>query len=478
MNSLKSKSITGFFWSLIGRLSLQGIGFIIYVTLARILIPEDFGLIAIAMVFMNFTNLLMDFGFSKALIQRKELTVQHYSTVFFINLFIGISLFVVVNLLAPIIGRFYKNDFLILVIRLLSVNFIVSSFGNVTRARLYREMDFKIISIVNVISSILGGVVALILAYRNYGVWSLIWQSIVLTLSSNILINFFRPNKIKVKFYKKEFMELWYFSSNLFTSGVIDSIFLNLDQLVIGKVLSPAILGFYNRTKNLENFTFNYTCGILSDVLFPTLSQIQGDKEKLKSVFWRYFNIISISSFFVCGIFYVNAKNIVLLILGDNWLPMLPLFQIIISGGFSQQIYNLIYNFLLSNNRTNDILKVNAFNKISLILSLPIITCFDLETYLYVFISINFLNLFLGVYFVNKIILVGKDFTKIIFKYTLLYVAIILLSSILFISEYTPFIQVLLNVVSFIVLFIAVFYLFVKSEIVECWNELHSLFRK
>ena len=122
----------------------------------------------------------------------------------------------------------------------------------------------------------------------------------------------------------------------------------------------------------------------------------------------------------MCGIFYVNAKNIVLLILGDNWLPMLPLFQIIISGGFSQQIYNLIYNFLLSNNRTNDILKVNAFNKILLILSLPIITCFDLETYLYVFISINFLNLFLGVYFVNKIILVGKDFTKIIFKFFLI----------------------------------------------------------
>jgi O-antigen/teichoic acid export membrane protein len=478
LNTLKSQSINGYVWSLIGKLSIQGVGFIVSVILTRILFPEDFGLIAIATVFMNFANLIMDFGFSKALIQRKEVTDQHYSTVFFLNLFIGILLFVIVFLLAPIFGSFYKNDILTILIRFLAINFIISSFGNIIRAKLYREMNFKTISVVNIISSILSGVLALTLAYLDYGIWSLVWQSIIGILLSNILINIFKPNKIKPKFYKKEFKELWSFSSNLFTSGVIDSIFLNLDQLVIGKVLSPITLGFYYRAKNLESFAFNYTAGTLADVLLPSLSQIQDDKEKLKTVFWKLFHVLAIFSFFVCGIIYVNADNIVLLLFTEKWLPMVPLFQILIIGGFSKQIFSLIFNTLLSNNLAKDYLKVNAFNKVLLLLALPLIIYFDLQTYLYAFISIQFVNLFVGVYFVNKIIPVGEDFTWGIFKYLSLYIAIIFLSTFLIFQNHTGIIQLLLNSTVYIVLFIMVFYLFAKTEMHNFWKELKRIIIK
>lgn len=475
MSTLKSQSIRGFLWDLLGKISIQGVGFVVSVILTRILFPEDFGLIAIATVFMNFANLIMDFGFSRALIQRKEVTENHYSTVFFLNLTIGIVLFLIVFLLAPLIGNVYDSEVLPLLIRVLSINFIVSSFGNVVRAKLYREMDFKIISFVNIVSSIVSGVLAVSLAFLDYGVWSLVWQSIALIILSNTLINVYKPSKIKPKFYKNEAKELWGFSSNLFASGVIDSVFLNLDQLVIGKALSPATLGFYYRSKNLENFAFSYTAGTLASVLFPSLSKIHDDKEKLKSVFIRLFHVLAIFSFFICGLLFTSAEDIIVLLFTEKWLPMVSVFQILIVGAFSKQIFSLLYNTLLSAGMAKDYLKINTLNKILLLLSLPLIVYVDLQSYLLVFICIQFFNLFVGIFYVQKIINVGSMFIKNLFIYLTLYAVTLALISWIKFEKYEMLFNLSFNSLIYAAAFFTIYFVFARDGMNILKKELNNL---
>ena len=429
----------------------------------RILLPKDFGLIAIATVFMNFANLIMDFGFSRALIQRKEVTEKHYATVFFINLIIGIILFILVFLSAPFIGIIYENEVLPLVIQVLSINFILSSFGNIIRAKLYREMNFKIISIVNIIASLLSGALALALAYSDYGVWSLVWQSLTLVFLTNVLLNIFKPSKVKPKFFRAEAKQLWGFSSKLFSSGVIDSIFLNLDQLVIGKVLSPSTLGFYYRAKNLENFAFNYTAGALANVLLPSLSKIQNNEKQLTDAFKKLFHISSTLSFLICGLLFVNAKELIIFLFTDKWSAMVPIFQILIIGAFSKQIFSLVYNVLLSAGMATEYLKVNIINKFLLLLALPIIYFFGIESYLIVFVTIQFSNLFFGIYYVQKKISVSIFFIKNLIIKMLLYFIALTAMHFIHIKDFTEIYLIIINSAIYLGLFVFLFSFLDKS---------------
>ena len=190
--NLKQKSIKGLLWDFIGRIGLQGVGFFVSIILARILAPEDFGLLAIIMVIISLASVFLDFGFSTALIQRSEVNDSHYASVFYLNVAMGFLLATFIFFTAPFIADFYENNLLTNLIRLMSLSFIVNSFGNVTRAHLRREMNFKLISLSNVIAAFFSGTLAVYMAWAGYGVWSLAVQSIVNQLIANVILYIFQ----------------------------------------------------------------------------------------------------------------------------------------------------------------------------------------------------------------------------------------------------------------------------------------------
>jgi O-antigen/teichoic acid export membrane protein len=403
MSTLKEKSIKGLFWDFSGRIGLQGVGFVVSIVLARLLAPEEFGILAIITVFINLANVFLDFGFGVALIQKQDVREEHFSAVFYLNLVMGLLLSAVVFFLAPVVGRFYDKEILVSVTRLMALGISISSFGQVIRARLQRELNFKPISLATIYAAVISGIIAMAMAWRGFGVWSLAVQSIVLQLLTVVFLFHFCKFKINLRFNRTALAELWPFSSKLFFSGLLDTIFFNLDSLIIGKLISPATLGYYHRAKSLENFGFRYTASTIASVLLPGLSSLQNDPAKFREAVMKVFHLLSFVSFLMCGLFLVGGREIIIILFSAKWEPSVIMFQILIAGAFASQIYTLFYNVLLSSGNSKKYLYLNIIHKTLLFINFYLIVITDdLTIYLFGFTAIRILLYFLGLIVVSK----------------------------------------------------------------------------
>lgn len=374
------------------------------IVLARLLAPEEFGLLAIITVFINLASVFLDFGFSTALIQKQDIREEHYSAVFFLNVTMGFLLAAAVFLIAPILGKFYEKEVLVNVTRLMSLSIFISSFGQVMRARLRRDMNFRPISLAAIYAAIISGAVAMLMAWKGFGVWSLAVQSVILQILTVLFLYLFCKLRVPYRFDRKALVEMWPFSSKLFFSGLLDTLFFNLDALIIGKLLSPTTLGYYHRAKSLENFGFRYTASTLSSVLFPGLSSIQNDTERFRQMTLKIFYLLSFISFIACGLFLVTSREIIIILFSAKWEPSVIMFQILISGAFASQIFNLFHNVLLSLGKSKTYLKINIFHKSLLFGSFFFIVYFPqaFSVYLVSFTFIRIVIYFLGLNIVSK----------------------------------------------------------------------------
>lgn len=478
MTSLKKKSITGFMWDFAGKLGLQGVGFFVTIILARILSPEDFGVLAIIMVFINLANVFQDFGFSTALVQRADVTEEHYSSVFFMNLAMGLLLATIVFFSAPFIADFYDKSVLQDLIRVMSVCFIINAFGNVTRAHLRREMDFKLMSYTSISSAIISGIIAVYMAYTGYGIWSLVIQIIVGQLLSNVFLYLGCKLHFSLRFSLQSLKELWGFSSKIFFTGLLNTIFVNLDSLFIGKTLTPTTLGYYYRARSLENFSFRYTASSFSSVLLPSLSSIQNEPERLKNTVIKLFKLISFVSFLFCGIFLVGAHELIILLFSEKWKSSIILFQILIIGAFAPQIFNLFYNVLVSQGQIKTYLKINIFNQILFILNFTFLFFGTLNNYLISFICIQIVIFYVGMFVVSNNLHLGKLLYVLSFKDILIYISSICFSFYIknLIDFQNLYFSLLTSIIIFSGLFIGLFFIFRKDYLNLIFIEIINLF--
>lgn len=414
-------------WDFVGHFGLQGVGFFVSIVLARILAPEDFGLLAIIAVFVNLAAVFMDFGFSTALIQRSEVTDSHYASVFYMNVVMGLVLALLVFFAAPFIAAFYDNVLLTNLVRFMSLSFIVSSFGNVMRARLRREMNFKTISCSNVCAAFISGAGAIYMAWAGYGVWSLAVQSVANQFLANVFLYFLSPMRINLRFSLQALKDLWAFSSRMFFSGLLDTLFINADSLIIGKALNTSTLGFYYRAKSLENFSFRYTASVLSSVLLPGLSSLQNDPDKLKHVVIKICHLVTFVSCLGCGLLLVTAPEIIILLFSNKWEPSVIMFQILISGAFASQLYNVFYNTFLSTGAVNTYFRINVLQKILLLLNFTTLFLGSMNIYLIIYAIFNVITLFVGIYYISIMLKLGHLLYVQTLKYLAIYCATVFL---------------------------------------------------
>ena len=325
--SVKSQLIHGVAWNFLEKILIRGTSFFISIILARLLSPSDYGLIGMLAIFVAISNVFIEGGFAKALIQNQECREIDYSTAFVTNIGVSFVVYAILFFMAPLIADFYDEPILIKLTRILSFNFILGAFNIVQRAKLMAVVDFKSLAQINVISSILSGLIGILMAYMGFGVWALVGQSIGATLVLLILFPFYSKWSPSIKFSKEAFRRLFGYGSKLMATGVYAVIFNNISTLCIGKCYQSKQLGFYTRALQFADMMSMTVNDVLGTVTFPVLSQLQSDRERLVSVYQKSLYFTALLIFPIMILCALLARPIILVLLTEKWLPCVVLVQ-------------------------------------------------------------------------------------------------------------------------------------------------------
>ena len=408
--NLRGKIYKGFFWDLLGKLADQGIGFAISVILARLLTPAEFGLVAMAAVVISLAGVLIDSGLGVALIQRKEVTDYHYGSVFYFNMVTGSLLTVIFFFSAGLVADFYNQPVLKPVMQVLSFNFIIDSFTRVQAAWLTKQMKFNVLTKAKIASLVVGGGTGVVLAFLGYGVWALVFQSLISGVVRNIYINTFSGFRFKAKYRFEALKELWSFGGRMFLSSIIATIISKTDTVIIGKLFKASTLGFYQRARSLEDFIIRYTSGSLMPVLFPALSSIKDEEERYVKIVDKGFHILSFVSLALVGLLFILAKDLIVLIFSEKWLPSVEYFKILLIGGFVFPLSTLLVNILSSKGNSKAFLYSGFIKQSMYVLNLIFGFMGGVKMYLYGYVLVGYVALFVNFWYAGREIKQGMVF--------------------------------------------------------------------
>ncbi len=362
-DALKKKTLTGLFWTFTEVIANQGVQFVIQIFLARLILPEEFGLIGMITVFIAISNSIIDSGFSNALIREKEVNQNDYSTVFYFNLITSIFVYVILYFSSPTISIFFAQPKLSLILRVLAITIIINAFGIIPRAILTRKINFKAQMIINISSSLVSGFIAIVLAYKGFGIWSLVFRTIIMQFIQVVMlsiVNRWRPSFV---FSKNSFEKLFGFGWKILVSGLIDTIYNNLYYMVIGKMYSASDLGYYTNAQKLRDIAATSISTAVQKVSYPVLSCMQSEEEVLKNM---YKKIIKSSVYITFPVMFglaIVAKPLILFLFGDNWSQSIIYFQILCLAGMLYPLHAINLNILQVKGRSDLFLKLEILKK-------------------------------------------------------------------------------------------------------------------
>lgn len=404
MSSLKKQAISGVIWSFAQQFSVQLINFAVQIVLARLLMPEDFGLIAMLIVFISIGQKLMDGGMTTSLIRTKNPDQLDYSTVFVTNLIISVGIYVVVFIAAPFIATFYNQEILKNVLRVYALSFVINSFVAVPIAKLTKEMNFKAQMKIQVPSTIVGAVVGVTMAYTGYGVWSLVWlnisQTLVFAIQNWVFIKW-RPSLV---FNRRRFRYHFNFGYKMTLSGLLDTLYNDAYRIVIGKFFSPASVGFFNQAETMRAFPVNQLATVMGKVTYPMFANIKDDKQ-LKNAYKQTMKLVFFVVVPMMLILIVTGKELFAFLFGNKWLPAVPYFQVLAFASVIKPLTTYNLNILKVKGRSDLFLKLEVYKKIigaiAIIIALPYGIMTLVVSFTIVYYLMNFLNMIVSGKLIN-----------------------------------------------------------------------------
>lgn len=368
--SLKQKTVSGLAWSSVDNLSKNGIVFIVGIILARLLTPEEFGLIGMIAIFIAISTSIIDSGFGAALIRKKDCSEKDYSTVFYFNMGVAIVIYCVLFFSAPMISRFFNEPELIRLIQVLSISLLIGSLSVIHTTILTKGMNFKLQTKVSVIASITSGALAIVLAFRGFGVWSLVVRQLCHRTVYTFLLWFWHRWRPVLVFSLQSFRELFSFGSKLLVSGLIDTIYNNIYYLIIGKFFSAAELGYFTRANVFKNLPSENLSSVINRVSYPALTNFQDDIPGLKENYQKLIRSTMLITFVLMIGMAVVAEPMIIVLLGEKWLPSVEYLQLLCFVGMFYPLQNMNLNMLKVQGRSDLILKLQVIRKV---LAIPII---------------------------------------------------------------------------------------------------------
>lgn len=294
--------------------------------MARLLTKADFGLMALANAFIGLGMLFSTAGMGSAIIQRKDATQKHYNAALQASFLISFIVFIIIYLCAPLIAKFYNQPELNLIVKIIGAGIILNSINSVSRAILQKNFRFKVTSNITISVTVIGYSVGIILGLLGYGVWSLIFASLTISLLNAIFMFYYAPIKLKLKFYYKEFKELFSYGFGMILLSINNYLGSNGLNLVLGKLMTPAQLGLFERSNQIKTLPSSYLGDILDTIMFPAMSEIQDDRERLFHIYQHSLGMVNTILMPVALFLIIFSKEVVLILLGNQWLDaVIPL---------------------------------------------------------------------------------------------------------------------------------------------------------
>ena len=386
---MKERIFSATLWSGADIFMRQGLQFFVSIMLARLLSPEEFGLLAMLSLFTGIAGLFIDSGFSSALVQRQHITREDESTVFFFNMGAGLFVALGLCLAAPWIDRFFDQPILqnktfvtdlnfytvpwlasffeLPVLQsltyVMAFNLFVGSFGSIQGVLLTKALDFKTMMKIGVVASLLSGALAVVLAWKGFGVWSLALQSLASTLITVVLFWIRHPWRPQWVFSFASLRSLFRFGGFLLLSGLLDTLYTRLYSVIIGKLFSVRELGFYTRADTTQQLPVNVLMNILHRVAFPVFSAAAADKAQLARGMRKMLKMIMLINIPVMLGLMVVAEPLVITLIGEKWLPSVPILQVLCLGGVIWPLHVINLNVLMAQGYSNLFFRIEVVKK-------------------------------------------------------------------------------------------------------------------
>ena len=370
--SLAQKTITGIIWNFAEQLGRRGIAVIITLLLARFLAPADFGLIAMMAVFLAVAQSLMDSGLKQALIRQQGASQIDFNTAFYANLTLGLISYILLFLSAPLIAQFFNEPRLIILVRVAGLNIPIHAFQVVQSAILSRNLNFKTQLQASIPAGIISGLIAIGLAYTGFGVWALIAQMLLSSLITTALLWKLQSWRPSLSFSCKSLGSMYNFGYKLFLSGLLDTIFKNIYVVVIAKLFTASIAGFYFFAEKIKEIVISQLVGSIQTVTYPALATMQSDDKRLKAGYRKVIQVTTFILFPSMLLLAALAEPFFNLLLPEQWFTAALYLQLMCIAGVMYPLHSINLNVLKVKGRSDLFLYLEIFKKIMIVIILSI----------------------------------------------------------------------------------------------------------
>ncbi|MBR4402110.1 MAG: lipopolysaccharide biosynthesis protein [Flavobacteriales bacterium] len=453
----RSLIIKSFLWKFFERLGTQLMGFVITIVLARLLLPEQYGAIALLMIFINVCSVIIDGGLNTALIQKKQTDNVDFSTIFHFSILISIILYFVLFLLAPIIADFYDESILSDVIKVLGLNLIFYAINSIQRAYVAKHMLFNKLFYSSFIAVVLSGIIGIFLAYNGFGIWALVAQNLSSTIITCVVMWYTIKWQPSFVFSTKSFIGLFSYGWKIFIANIITIIFIEMRKLFIGKLYSPSDLAYYEKGDQFPSLIMNNIFTSIQTILLPAFSAYQDDKSKVKAMMRR-------STKMSCFVIYplmvgliVTAEPLIHLLLGDNWVGVVPFIQIMCIANFFRPIAISNWEAIKALGHSGITLKLEMVKKVVDIIILFISIHFGVIAIAWGMVIYNFICIFINL--APNVKLLDYKIREQILDATPTFIISVLMGAIIYCARFLDInylglflIQVILGIIIYIIL--------------------------
>lgn len=402
--SLKDKTVKGVGWSAIDNVAQYAVQFLVSIVLARLLSPDDYGLLGIIAIFTAVCTALINGGFGSALIRKKDVSDNDYYTAFIVNLGLSLFLYAIIFIGAPAIALFFNRQELVLLTRVSCLNMIIGALALVQQTRLTKRIDFKTQTKITLISSISSGLIGVVMALCGFGVWALVAQSMSSQTLKTFFLWYFNKWVPKLRFSGKSFKELFGFGWKIMLSSLLATVWKEFYQVVVGKFYSPATLGQYTRAKHFSTLCSNNLTSVVQRVSYPVLSDIQDDKVRMVNAYRRIIRttmfVTAISMFSLGAV----AEPLIYCLIGAKWYQAAQFLPLICISGSLYPLQAINLNMLQVQGRSDLFLGLEIVKKIIALGPLAVGIFVGIMPMLYVNILNSIICFFLNSYYSGKLL--------------------------------------------------------------------------
>ena len=397
-DNLKSKMVSAVTWTTIDRIGQQGVQFFITLILARLLSPSDYALIALVAVFVSLSNTLVDSGFGQALVRKPDANEKDFNTVFFFNIFISVCLYFILYYSAPYIAQFFGKPKLVIVSRVIFIGILLNALYLIPTVKMVRALDFKSSTQVNIFSVICSGTVGIILAFKGFGVWSLVAQQLLFHFFRLISLTYIIKWKPQFTFSFNVLKSFWGFSMNLLGTNILTTLFNYIYILILGRLYpNKPEVGLYSMANKL-NDTTNYSFQVILGSTYSILVKIQNDEERFQRVFREIVRKSSIIIFPVMLSLIVVANPLIFVLLKSQWMPSVPYFQLLCIASLFNPLYSLSISALNARGKSRITFRIEIIKKILILISVACCYSFGITALLLGFAVVNWISYVISVF--------------------------------------------------------------------------------